>query len=288
VTVEGTPVANVVGGIGTSHVPSIGAALDNGKQDSVDWKPIFDGYAPVRQWAGAKRPDVAVIVYNDHGSAFSLDVVPTFAIGAAEVYRPADEGYGPRRIPTVYGDPELSWHLIESLVAEEFDVTICQRLDVDHGLSVPMSIVWGAPEKWPVRIVPIAVNVVQYPTPTARRCFALGRALRRGIESFGADLNVVVIGTGGMSHQLQGERAGHINSEFDQMFLDNISTAPERLTDMSTTDYIRLAGSEGAELIMWLVMRGALDASASEVYRDYHVPASNTAAGIVVLEESRS
>jgi protocatechuate 4,5-dioxygenase beta chain len=276
--------ARVVGGVGTSHVPSIGAALDNGKDDTEPWKAIFDGYGPARSWMEQQRPDVAIIIYNDHGSAFSLDALPTFAIGAAGSYAPADEGYGPRRVPTIEGDPDLSWHLIESLVAEEYDVTICQRLEVDHGLTVPMSILWGAPTTWPVRVVPIAVNVIQYPTPTPLRCLRLGQAIRRAIESFEPDLAVAVVGTGGMSHQLQGQRAGHINREFDEMFLNQLSAGPDALTALSTEDYIRLAGSEGAELIMWLVMRGALGGEVSEVYRDYHVPASNTAAGIVVLE----
>lgn len=275
--------AELVAGVGTSHVPGIGAALDNGRTGEYPWKPIFDGYGPVREWIAGQRPEVAVVVYNDHGAAFSLDTLPTFAVGAAASYPVADEGWGPRPVPPIIGDTDLSWHLIESLVQDEFDVAICQRLVVDHGLSVPLSILFGQPESWPVRVVPIALNVIQYPMPTARRCFRFGQAIRRAIDSYAPDARVAMIGTGGMSHQLQGQRAGHINSEFDRMFLDKIGTDPESLMRLSTADYIRLAGSEGAELVMWLVMRGAMNQQVRAVYADYHVPASNTAAGIVAL-----
>lgn len=276
--------AEIVGGVGTSHVPSIGAALDNGKIDEPPWRGIFSGYEPARSWIADKSPDIAIVIYNDHGSAFSLDMLPTFAVGAAPRYESADEGYGPRRIPEIVGDPDLSWHLIERLVADDFDPAICQRLPLDHGATVPLSILWGGPSEWPVQVVPIAVNVIQYPLPTAQRCLEFGRSIARAVADLERPSRVVVIGTGGMSHQLQGERAGHINREFDQRFLDDISPHPERLAAMSTVDYIRQAGSEGAELIMWLVMRGALGDEVKEMYRDYHVPASNTAAGIIVLE----
>lgn len=278
--------ARIVAGVGTSHVPAIGAAVDNGKTDTEVWKDIFAGYETARAWLAEQRPDVAIIVYNDHGSAFSLDVVPTFAVGVAATYPAADEGYGPRRIPKIHGDVDLSWHLVEQLVGDDFDVTVCQRLEVDHGLTVPMSVLWDTPEQWPVRVIPIAVNVVQQPTPSAARCYALGQSIRRAVESYGPDVRVAVVGTGGMSHQLQGPRAGHINSEFDQMFLDKIASDPAVLTDLSTAEYIRLAGSEGAELVMWLVMRGALQPTVDKITEDYHVPASNTAAGLVVLSDA--
>lgn len=276
--------AEIVAGIGTSHVPSIGAAMDNGKTETEAWKHIFDGYGPARAWLAQENPDVAVVIYNDHGAAFSLDLLPTFAIGVADSYAPADEGYGPRRVPRVPGDPDLAWHLVETLVEDEFDITVCQQLSVDHGLTVPLSILWGAPRQWPVRVIPIALNVVQYPMPTPLRCFRLGQALRRAIDAYEPRVRIAIVGTGGMSHQLQGQRAGHVNTEFDQMFLEKIASAPAALTDMSTVDYIREAGSEGAELVMWLVMRGAMDPDVRQVYRDYHVPASNTAAGLLVLE----
>lgn len=278
--------AEVVGGVGTSHVPGIGAAVDRGITDSEQWRDIFAGYTPARSWVAEQRPDVAIIVYNDHGSAFSLDMLPTFAIGVAETYPVADEGYGARPVPEIHGDPDVAWHLVESLAADDFDLTVCQRLPVDHGLTVPMSILFGAPERWPVRVVPFALNVIQYPLPTPARCFALGQAIRRALDAYPPDVRVVIVGTGGMSHQLQGTRVGHINQEFDRMFLEKICTDPISLTQMTIPDYIRLAGSEGAELIMWLVMRGALSPDVKHVHDDYHVPASNTAAGIVVMADT--
>lgn len=277
--------ARVIGGVGTSHVPALGMAIDKGTTQAPQWKPIFDGYERAREWVREVCPDVVIVVYNDHGSAVSLDMLPTFAIGVAAEYKPADEGWGPRSVPAVAGDVELSWHLAESLINEQFDMTVCQRLDVDHGLTVPLSILWGPCEAWPVRVVPIAVNVIQYPLPSPARCYALGQALRRAISSWEPELNVLLAGTGGMSHQLQGARAGLINTKFDKMFLEKIATDPRSLSDMSITDYIREAGSEGAELIMWLIMRGALGDAVDVVHSDYHVPASNTAAGIVVLQE---
>lgn len=278
--------ARIVAGVGTSHVPAIGAAVDNGKTDNEVWKDIFAGYESARTWLADQKPDVAIIIYNDHGAAFSLDLVPTFAVGVANKYPSADEGYGRRNIPTIHGDPDLSWHLVEGLVEQNFDITVCQKMEVDHGLTVPMSILWGAPEEWPVKVIPIALNVVQQPTPSAARCFALGQAIRRAVEDYGPDVRVAVVGTGGMSHQLQGPRAGHINSEFDRMFLEKILNDPDVLTSMSTAEYIRLAGSEGAELVMWLVMRGAMSPTVEKITEDYHVPASNTAAGLVVMADA--
>jgi protocatechuate 4,5-dioxygenase beta chain len=279
-------VAEVLGGVGTSHVPNIGAAVDRGITDTDQWREVFAGYEPVRSWIADKRPDVAIVVYNDHGAAFSLDVLPTFAIGVADVYPPADEGYGVRDIPTIHGDPDLSWHLVESLAADDFDLTVCQRLPVDHGLTVPLSVLFGAPGQWPVRVIPVALNVIQYPLPTPARCFALGRAIRRAIGTYDPAVRVAVVGTGGMSHQLQGTRVGHINSEFDRMFLDRIGPEPQVLTSLTITDFIREAGSEGAELIMWLVMRGALGDDVKTLHTDYHVPVSNTAAGVIVMEDA--
>jgi len=265
-------------------VPSIGAAIDNGKTDDAYWKPLFAGYEPARDWIDKTEPDVAIIVYNDHASAFSLELIPTFAIGVAAEFRPADEGYGPRKVPPVQGHPKLAWHLAESLILDEFDMTIVNKMDVDHGLTVPLSIMFGQPNEWPVTVIPLCVNVIQYPPPTGRRCYALGKAIRRAVESYDQDLRVVVFGTGGMSHQLQGERAGLINEDFDRRFLDDLTQDPNRLADIKHVDYIREAGSEGIELVMWMIMRGALDDHVSEVYRHYHVPASNTAAGLIILE----
>jgi protocatechuate 4,5-dioxygenase beta chain len=265
-------------------VPAIGAAMDNGKTGTDYWSPLFTGYAPAREWLARINPDVAIVVFNDHASAFSLELIPTFAIGVAERFEPADEGYGPRAVPVVQGHPELAWHLAENLILQEFDMTIANELPVDHGLTVPLSIMCGQPARWPCRVVPLCVNVIQYPPPTGRRCYALGRAIAESVSTFDADLRIVVLGTGGMSHQLQGERAGVINKVFDTQFLDRLTRDPQGLVEISHVDYIREAGSEGIELVMWLAMRGALAGAAREVYRHYHVPASNTAAGLIILE----
>jgi len=276
--------ATIIGGIGCTHVPAIGAAIDNGRTQEPYWKPLFDGYPPAREWLAAARPDVAIVVYNDHATALSLRLVPTFLLGVADRFSPADEGYGPRRVPMLHGHPDLAWHLNESLVLDEFDLAIANELDVDHGLTVPLSITVGEPDEWPFRVVPLAVNVIQYPPPTGRRCLALGRAIRRAVESYPEDLKVVVYGTGGMSHQLQGERAGLINRQFDMAFLRTMIDDPDAQAAVPHIDYLREAGSEGIELVMWLVMRGALGGPVREVYRHYHVPASNTGAGLIVLE----
>jgi protocatechuate 4,5-dioxygenase beta chain len=275
--------ARITAGIGSSHVPAIGAALDGGRTALPDWAPIFAGYEWTQKWVGEQQPDVVILVYNDHASAFSLDVVPTFAIGCAESFEPADEGWGPRRIPVVHGHSKLAWHIANSVVLDEFDLTIMNRLDVDHGLTVPLSLIFGQPAAWPVKVIPLAVNVIQYPTPTANRCFRLGEAIARAVRSFPEDLNVQVWGTGGMSHQLSGKRAGLINREWDTRFLDQLTADPDALRTLSHEEYIREAGSEGMELIMWLTMRGALGPKIRELYRFYHVPASNTAVGHVVF-----
>ncbi|MGE0312468.1 MAG: class III extradiol dioxygenase subunit beta [Lautropia sp.] len=276
--------ARITAGVFTSHVPAIGAAIDNARTTEDYWKPLFAGYEPSREWARHNRPDVVFLVYNDHASAFSLEMIPTFAIGCADRFAPADEGWGPRKVPMVEGHPALAAHIAQSLILDEFDLTIVNRMDVDHGLTVPMSLMYGQPDAWPVRVIPFAVNVVQYPPPTGRRCFALGRALRRAIESFDEDLNVQVWGTGGMSHQLQGPRAGLINKAFDNDFLDRIVTEPAALAEKPHIEYVREAGSEGIELVMWLIARGAMQETVTRRHRFYHVPASNTAVGHLILE----
>lgn len=276
--------ARITAGLATSHVPAIGAAIDLGKTDQDYWRPVFAGYDWTRSWIAANPPDVVILVYNDHASSFSLEFIPTFAIGCAERFAPADEGYGARPVPVVEGHADLAWHIAQSTILDEFDMTIVNKLDVDHGLTVPLSLVFGQPAAWPVRVVPIAVNVVQYPPPTGNRCYALGQAIRRAVQSFPEDLNVQVWGTGGMSHQLQGQRAGLINRAFDTAFLDRLSTEPAALRAMPHLEYLREAGSEGIELVMWLIMRGALGDDVAERHRFYHVPASNTAVGHLVLE----
>jgi protocatechuate 4,5-dioxygenase beta chain len=276
--------ARVTAGVFTSHVPAIGAAMDLGRTQEPYWQPLFSGYEFSRQWIAANRPDVVVLVFNDHATAFSLEMIPTFAIGCAERFEPADEGWGPRKVPTVHGHPELAAHIAQSVILDEFDLTIINKMDVDHGLTVPMSLMFGQPEAWPCKVIPLAVNVVQYPAPTGHRCWRLGQAIRRAIDSFDADLNVQVWGTGGMSHQLQGPRAGLINKAFDNRFLDRLPSDPAGLAKIPHIDYVREAGSEGIELVMWLIARGALNDQVHQAHRFYHVPASNTAVGHMILE----
>ena len=276
--------ATIVAGVATSHIPAVGAAIDLGKTAEPYWQPVFKGYEFSKKWIAEHMPDVVVLVYNDHASAFSLELIPTFAIGCAEAFPPADEGWGPRPVPVVQGHPELAWHIAQSTILDEFDMTIVNRMDVDHGLTVPLSLMFGQPEAWPCKVIPLAVNVVQYPPPTGNRCWNLGRAIRKAVESFDQDLKVMIFGTGGMSHQLQGPRAGLINREFDTRFLDLLTADPASLVKLPHIDYVREAGSEGIELVMWLIMRGALAADARELYRFYHVPASNTAVGHIIIE----
>jgi hypothetical protein len=276
--------ARITAGVSTSHVPAIGAALDSGRSAEPYWAKVFAGYEFSKRWIAEQKPDVVFLVYNDHATAFSLELIPTFAIGCAASFQPADEGWGARPVPVVEGHPELASHIAQSLIQQDFDLTIVNRMDVDHGLTVPLSLMFGQPAAWPCKVIPFAVNVVQYPPPSGQRCYNLGKALKRAIASFDADLNVQVWGTGGMSHQLSGERAGLINQPFDTAFLDLLVDDPDAAARIPHIDYVREAGSEGIELVMWLIMRGALDPKVIERHRFYHVPASNTAVGHLILE----
>jgi protocatechuate 4,5-dioxygenase, beta chain len=277
--------ARIVAGIGLSHVPSVGMVYDRGRQQEPAWKPLFDAYVPVREWLARLKPDIAIVVYNDHGADFLFDKYPTFAIGAADRYGIADEGFGTRALPELPGDAEFSWHLCEALVYDEFDLTICQEMAVEHGFLVPMNLCFPHGEQgWPVATVPLQVNVLQHPLPTARRCLRLGQAIRRAVEACDRDLRVVVMGTGGMSHQLQGKRFGYMSEEFDQEFLDRIERDPEGLAQMTHHELMERAGAEAVELIMWLVMRGAMSEQITKVHSHYFVPASNTAAGIALFD----
>jgi protocatechuate 4,5-dioxygenase beta chain len=278
--------AKIFAGLATSHVPAIGAAIDLGKTKEPYWQPVFAGYEFAKQWIKEAKPDVVILVYNDHASAFSLELIPTFALGCAAEFQPADEGWGPRPVPVVKGHAELAAHLAQSLILDEFDMTIVNKMDVDHGLTVPLSLVCGQPTEWPFKVIPLAVNVVQYPAPTGNRCFNLGKAIRKAVESYPENLRVMVWGTGGMSHQLQGPRAGLINKEFDNQFLDRIVADPKRCAAIPHLEYLRESGSEGIELVMWLIMRGALNDQVKQLHRFYHVPASNTAVGHLVLENA--
>jgi protocatechuate 4,5-dioxygenase beta chain len=281
--------ARITASVYTSHVPAIGAALDLGKTNEPYWQPVFKGYEFSKQWLKENKPDVIFLVYNDHATAFSLEMIPTFAIGTAAEFRPADEGWGPRPVPTVIGHPELASHIAQSVIQDDFDLTIVNKMDVDHGLTVPLSLMCGQPDAWPCPVIPFAVNVVQYPVPSGKRCFLLGQAIRRAVERFDQDLNVQIWGTGGMSHQLQGPRAGLINKAFDNAFLDRLIADPAGQAAVPHIDYVREAGSEGIELVMWLIARGAMaDVAGGKPplvkHRFYHVPASNTAVGHLILE----
>ena len=281
--------ARITASVYTSHVPAIGAAIDMGKTHEPYWQPLFAGYEFSKTWMKQHTPDVIFLVFNDHATAFSLDMIPTFAIGTAAQFKPADEGWGPRPVPVVQGHPELASHIAQSVIQQDFDLTIVNKMDVDHGLTVPLSLMCGQPNAWPCPVIPFAVNVVQYPVPSGQRCFQLGQAIAKAVSLFDDDLKVHIWGTGGMSHQLQGPRAGLINKAFDNAFLDRLIADPAGLAQMPHIDYVREAGSEGIELVMWLIARGAMadvqgGPSPIVAHRFYHVPASNTAVGHLILE----
>jgi protocatechuate 4,5-dioxygenase, beta chain len=276
--------AEIIGGFATSHVPAVGAAIDKGKQGDPYWAPYFAKLGPAREWITAAKPDACIVIYNDHATAFALDVIPTFAIGLSENFPIADEGFGPRPVPVVPGHPDLAWHLAESLILDEFDMTMVNAMPVDHGVTVPMNVMFGSPSEWPTRVVPLCVNVVQYPPPTGRRCFRLGQALSRAVESFPGNERVLIVGTGGMSHQLQGQRAGLINEAWDLRFIELMTNDPEKAAGIEHIEYLREAGSEGIELVMWLIMRGALHDTVEQMYSMTHRPTSNTHNGLVILE----
>jgi len=275
--------AQIIGAVTTSHVPAIGGAMAKGLQDEPYWKPFFDGFPPVRRWLAEAKPDVAVVFYNDHGLNFFLDKMPTFAVGAAPEYRNADEGWGIPQVAPFRGDQDLSWHLIESLVGEDFDITTCQEMMVDHAFTLPMALLWPD-QRWPVRVVPVCINTVQFPLPSARRCYRLGEAVGRAVRSWQSDARVLIMGTGGLSHQLDGQRAGFINKSFDEQFMHSLASDPQWATQYSVHDLVRLTGTQGVELVMWLAARAALGAHASTRHSNYHIPISNTASGLMLLE----
>jgi len=274
--------ARIVGGLTTSHVPAIGRAIAKNLQQEPYWKPFFDGFLPVHRWLDEVKPDVAVIFYNDHGLNFFLDKMPTFAVGAAPEYRNADEGWGIPTLPPFKGQPDLSWHIIEHLVGREFDITTCQEMLVDHAFTLPLKLFW--PQGCPVTTVPVCINTVQFPLPSARRCYALGQAVGEAIQSWPGDQRVVVIGTGGLSHQLDGERAGFINKAFDLKFMASLVDDPQWATRYSIHDLVEKTGTQGVELLMWLATRGAVPGPVRKVHTNYHIPISNTAAGMMALE----
>jgi len=276
--------AKVVGGIFTSHVPAIGGAIARKREGDPYWKPFFDGFVPVRRWLEAAKPDVAIVFSNDHGLNFFLDTMPTFAVGAASEYRNEDEGWGLPVYSAFSGDQALSWHVIEHLVRDEFDIATCQRMLVDHAVSIPFELCWPGGRPQGLRIVPIAINTVQHPLPSPKRCLALGRAVGAALRTWEGPEKIVVFGTGGLSHQLEGERAGFINRDYDRFCMDYLASDPDALTRHSALDIVELAGSQGVEILNWIAARGALGDCATELSRNYHIPISNTAAATMLLE----
>jgi len=275
--------ARIIGAVASTHVPAIGKAIAEKKQNDPDWKPFFQGCDYVHGWLAREKPDVAVIFYNDHGLNFFLDKLPTFAVGAADEYGNEDEGWGIPVARAVPGDPQLSWHLINALVADDFDITMCQQMLIDHAVTIPMALMWPG-EAWPVKIVPVSINTVQHPLPSLARCLSLGRSIGRALQSYPRDLRVMIVGTGGLSHQLDGTRAGFINKDFDQLCMSKIADDPQALTGYSIHDWVELAGAQGVEFLNWMAMRGALTGRVKELHRNYHIPISNTAAATLVLE----
>ena len=277
--------AKLIGGLATSHIPAIGGAIHKGIQQEPYWKPFFDGYPPVQNWLKNAKPDVVVVFYNDHGLNFFLDKMPTFAVGAAAQYNNADEGWGIPTLPPFQGNTALSWHLINHLVAHDFDVTTCQEMLVDHACTLPLKLFW--PEgPCPVQVVPICINTVQFPLPSAKRVYALGKAVGEAIGQWPSYQKVVVVASGGLSHQLDGERAGFINKAFDLEFMDSLVSNPEWATQFNTLDLVEKTGTQGVELLMWLAMRAALSSASGrvlEVHRNYHIPISNTATGMMAF-----
>jgi len=277
--------ARVIGGLGTSHVPAIGSAIARGAQQEAYWSPFFEGFVPVCDWLKSTQPDIAVIFYNDHGLNFFLDKMPTFAVGAASRYRNADEGWGLAPAAPIMGDASLSWHVIDTLVEREFDIATCQEMLVDHAVTIPMALMWGE-QAHGIRIVPIAVNTIQHPLPSPARCFRLGQAVGRALADYKEDATIVVVGSGGLSHQLDGARAGFINKTFDLLCMQQLVEDPNALTEYSSLDLVELAGSQGVELLNWIAMRGALSGNVRKLHSNYHIPISNTATGVLLLENS--
>jgi gallate dioxygenase len=278
--------ARIVGGIGSSHTPTIGFALDARKQSDPVWAPIFAGYEPVRKWLEQQRPDVLFFVYNDHVTSFFFDHYSHFALGVGEEYAVADEGGGPRKLPPVKGHPALARHIAMALTAEEFDLAYFQGKPLDHGCFSPLSVMWPHQPAWPGAIVPLQVGVLEFPTPTARRCLRLGQSLRRAIQSYPEDLNVAIVATGGLAHQVHGERAGFNNTPWDMEFLDLLEREPERLAELTIAQYAERGGLEGAEVIMWLIMRGALAARVRKLHSTYYLPSMTPIVTVIYEDDS--
>jgi gallate dioxygenase len=275
-----------LGGIASSHTPTIGFALDAGKQKDPVWAPIFEGYRPVQQWLADKQPDVLFLIYNDHVTSFFFDHYSHFALGVGAEFPVADEGGGPRKLPPVKGHPKFAQHIASCLVADEFDLAYFQNKGLDHGALSPLSLLWPHEKEWPGKVVPLQVGVLEFPITTARRCYKLGKSLRKAIESYPEDLKVVVVGTGGLSHQVHGERAGFNNTPWDHEFMDLLVNDPEKLTEIPVAKYAELGGMEGAEVIMWLIMRGALTQKVKKLHQTYYLPSMTPIASLILENDS--
>ncbi|MFO7277571.1 MAG: gallate dioxygenase [Pseudomonadota bacterium] len=278
--------AKIVGGIATSHTPTIGFALDTKKHNDPVWAPIFESYKPVQQWLADKKPDVLFVIYNDHITSFFFDHYSHFALGIGEEYRVADEGGGPRKLPPIKGHPGLAHHIALGLTADEFDLSFFQDKGLDHGCFSPLSLLWPHDPAWPGAIVPLQVGVLQLPIPSAKRCFKLGRALRKAIESYPEDIKVAIVGTGGLSHQVHGERAGFNNTPWDMEFLELLEKDPEKLTEITIAEYAERGGFEGSEVIMWLIMRGALSKKVKKLHQSYYLPSMTPISAIIFENDS--
>jgi gallate dioxygenase len=276
--------AKIIGAIASSHTPTIGFALDRNKQDDPVWAPIFKGYQPVRDWLAEKKPDVLFMIFNDHVTSFFFDHYSQFALGVGESYSVADEGGGPRALPPVRGHAGLAAHIAAGFVADEFDLSFFQDKPLDHGCFSPLSILLPHEPTWPAAIVPLQIGVLQTPSPSAKRCYKLGQSLRKAIESYPEDLKVAIVATGGLSHQVHGERCGFNNTEWDMKFLDLLEKDPEQLTNMTVAEFAKLGGWEGAEVVMWLVMRGAMSRNVRKLHQSYYLP-SMTAIAAAIYED---
>lgn len=278
--------ATIVGGIATSHTPTIGFALDANKQDDPVWAPIFKGYEPVQQWFRDKQPDVLFFIYNDHVTSFFFDHYSHFTLGVGDEFPVADEGGGARNLPPVKGHPALAQHIANCLVADEFDLSFFQKKGMDHGCFSPLSLLLPHEPEWPAALVPLQVGVLQFPIPSAKRCFKLGRSLRQAIKSYPEDLKVAIVATGGLSHQVHGERAGFNNTDWDMKFLGLLEKDPEALTDITIAEYAKLGGVEGVEVIMWLIMRGALSKTIKKLHQTYYLPSMTPIVSVIYEDDS--
>lgn len=273
--------ARIIGGIGASHSPTIGFAKDTGKHQDPAWKPIFEGFDQIRHWVKEKKIDVLFTIYNDHVTSFFFDHYSSFTLGIDDIYVAADEGGGPRDVAPAHGHLGLSQHIAKAFVADEFDLSFFQGKPVDHGFLSPLSMLGDEDGPWAGQVVPLQVGVLQFPIPSAKRMWKMGKTLRKAIESYPEDLNVAIMATGGLSHQVHGERAGFLNEEWDAEFLELLEKQPETLANMRIAEFAEKGGFEGAEVVMWLIMRGALSDQVKLIHKQNYAPSVTNIATLV-------